>query len=141
MALRTVRVAGVPEGRLRAVLHALSECESMIRHVDCFPCFRWVLQDQALEELYTVSFNIRAAYVAVPIKKLKSIGASERFGEIDIANLSTSTEELPVVPRESCTLQSLCPSAVDRQSTLEIHSAIESQSHINVPARSELAIS
>ena len=31
----------------------------------------------------------------------------------------------------SCTRCSMCPSAVDRQSTLEIHSAIESQSHIN----------
>ena len=67
------------------------------------------------------------------IKALKSIGVDEHWGEIDISHLTCSTEELPLVLQSrglSCWAEWLS-STVDRQSTLEIHSVIEAQSHIN----------
>jgi hypothetical protein len=92
--------------------------------------------------------------MAFPIKKLKELGAlaafascfllplsshhlfpllrlgvGEHFGEIDVMQMICSTEGLPKAPRASgCPL---CPSAVDRMSTLEIHTGIMQASHIN----------
>jgi hypothetical protein len=85
--------------------------------------------------MFTVSFRIRGAYLATIIKELKLVGVGELFGEIDVSSTLCSTESLPKAhsfkkkrKRGAC---SICPSALDRMSTLEIHTGIVENSHIN----------
>jgi uncharacterized membrane protein len=127
---RLVNVNGIPEERLPAVLAILCDCD-MISHVDYYLGHRMVLGLEP-HQVYRCCFNVRAAYVAFPIKKLKEIGVGEHFGEIDVVQIACSTEEFPKAPRSKVPSQCpLCPSAIDRISTLEIHTAILNGSHIN----------
>jgi uncharacterized membrane protein len=86
-----------------------------------------------LQTVWRLSFSIRNAYLAKPIKCLRRIGiGGGEFGEIEVMQIVCSTEELPrcLPPRRRVTCWRW-PSIASRRSTLEIHSSITQRSHFN----------
>jgi uncharacterized membrane protein len=124
-------VNGIPDDRLKRTLKALQLTE--ISHVDCFEGKRMVPDEYGpMQNVWRLSFSIRNAYLASPIKRLRRIGVGEEFGEIEVMQIVCSTEELPRCQRKRPSMS--CwrwPSIASRRSTLEIHSSITQRSHFN----------
>ena len=130
---RLVCVNGIPNTyRLGHVLEVLSNAE-MIAHCDYSECVR-AQNGCADKPMFRVSFKLRSAYLATIIKELKLVGVGEMFGEIDVMATLCSTEQLPKAESSKKKARKrwrFCPSALDRRSTLEIHTGIVESSHIN----------
>ena len=123
---RLVCVRGIPEPLLEHIVEAL-DCSSAIDHVD----FSEVVRRKHGESivLFKIEFKVRSAYLAHALKLLQSLGVPQKCGEIDVFDVRCTSEELPKMERRQRNW--LCPSALDRMSTLEINSSIVDGSHIN----------
>ena len=131
---RLVRVNGIPnKHRLSHVLDSLGKLDA-VAHCDYHKCLRSQF-GHANKPIWRVSFKTRSAYLPTIIASLQSVGVGEMYGEIDISATLCSSEILPkalsLQRKRRAGFWSCCPSALDRMSTLEIHTSIVEASHIN----------
>jgi hypothetical protein len=126
---RSVIIRGIPDSECERVVEALDSCEC-IDHVDVFQGTRRKGGDSI--NLFKLEFKVRGAYLARVLKLLQNVGVPQSCGEIDILEVRCTSEELPKITRSTRTEKgSICPSALDRMSTLEINNSIVDGSHIN----------
>lgn len=138
-----VKLCGIPEEQFHGVCDALAEHgKGMARHFEVSSGERIVLDGERRrgERLHTISIKIRPQHLTSLIKVAKRFRVSEDFGSIDVFEVRCTTE-LP--PDPSTFAASNCwgrcrrrwkqfnSTALDRMSTLEIHSAIVAQSFLS----------
>ena len=88
---------GIPADKLERALRALNKLPE-ISHVDCVSSLRMISAEtdqptmDCLQTVWRLSFSIRNAYLAKPIKCLRRIGiGGGEFGEIEVMQIVCST--------------------------------------------------